>query len=198
MSSLTITSTMPQYKGAQIICTNHLDIYSAYIYSCFPMICTNTCSLCTWIYIIQLDNMEPIVRREDVVAHDYVATAGNYFIGISTHASQLSHHSPPDSCTVLYSCTPVLTVLLTPASSQLTHHAHHTRGPITHQTSQQLHRLTSERRRPHQNNNQMDVGLSAPVNPLFDTNSNSLGAVVVDWRCGLIEMRRILGWRSFV
>ena len=61
-----------------------------------------------------LDNMEPIVRREDVVAHDYVATAGNYFIGISTHASQLSHHSPPDS----------------PASSQLTHHEHHTRGQL--------------------------------------------------------------------
>ena len=106
-------------------------------------------------YTAPLDNMEPIVRREDVVAHDYVATAGNYFIGISTHASQLSHH----------------TVLLTPASSQLTHHAHHTPGPITHQTSQQLHRLASESRRPHQNNNHMDVGLSGPVNPLFDTNS---------------------------
>ena len=68
--------------------------------------------ICTWIHM--LDNMEPIVRKEDVVAHDYVATAGNYFIGISTHASQLSHHSPPDS----------------PASSQLTHHEHHTRGQL--------------------------------------------------------------------
>ena len=54
--------------------------------------------ICTWIHM--LDNMEPIVRKEDVVAHDYVATAGNYFIGISTHASQLSHHSPPDSSLV--------------------------------------------------------------------------------------------------
>ena len=157
------------------------------------------CSLCTQIYNCArqygLHIIKPIVRREDVVAHDYVATAGNYFIGISTHASQLSHHSPPDSCTVLYSCThsPSDSGLVTINASRTSHP-----GPITHQTSQQLHRLTSERRRPHQNNNQMDVGLSAPVNPLFDTNSNSLGAVVVDWRCGLIEMRRILGWRSFV
>ena len=112
---------------------------------------------------LQLDNMEPIVRREDVVAHDYVATAGNYFIGISTHASQLSHHSPPDSG------------LVTINASRTSHP-----GPITHQTSQQLHRLASESRRPHQNNNHMDVGLSGPVNPLFDTNSNSLGAVVED------------------
>ena len=108
--------------------------------------------ICTWIHM--LDNMEPIVRKEDVVAHDYVATAGNYFIGISTHASQLSHHSPPDSR------------LVTINASRTSHP-----GPITHQTSQQLHRLASERRRPHQNNNHMDVGLSGPVNPLFDTNS---------------------------
>ena len=106
-------------------------------------------------YTALLDNMEPIVRREDVVAHDYVATAGNYFIGISTHASQLSHHSPPDSS------------LVTINASRTSHP-----GPITHQTSQQLHRLASERRRPHQNNNHMDVGLSGPVNPLYQTNSS--------------------------
>ena len=132
--------------------------------------------ICTWIHM--LDNMEPIVRKEDVVAHDYVATAGNYFIGISTHASQLSHHSPPDSR------------LVTINASRTSHP-----GPITHQTSQQLHRLASERRRPHQNNNHMDVGLSGPVNPLFDTNYPTWA--LQWWICGLVKMRRTLGWHSF-
>ena len=189
--------------GACILCSCAPIIYSNMLfyapgYSGYIQLCSNNIlqyALYAPGYTALLDNMEPIVRREDVIAHDYVATAGNYFIGISTHASQLSHHSPPDSCTVLYSCThsPSDSGLVTINASRTSHP-----GPITHQTSQQLHRLTSERRRPHQNNNHMDVGLSAPVNPLFDTNSNSLGAVVVDWRCGLIEMRRILGWRSFV
>ena len=119
---------------------------------------------------------------------------------IISSGSQLTRHNYRITVLltpVLY-CTPVL--LYSQSSGLVTINASRTShpGPITHQTSQQLHRLASERRRPHQNNNHMDVGLSAPVNPLFDTNSNSLGAVVVDWRCGLIEMRRILGWRSFV
>ena len=123
--------------GACILCSCAPMIYSNMLfyapgYSGYIQLCSNNIlqyALYAPGYTAQLDNMEPIVRREDVIAHDYVATAGNYFIGISTHASQLSHHSPPDSCTVLY-CTPVLTVLLTPASSQLTHHAHHTRGQL--------------------------------------------------------------------
>ena len=79
---------------------------------------------------------------------------------------QLFHRDLNSRVTIIASQSSWLSGLVTINASRTSHP-----GPITHQTSQQLHRLASERRRPHQNNNHMDVGLSGPVNPLFDTNS---------------------------
>ena len=87
--------------------------------------------------------MEPIIRREDVVAHDYEATKGNYFIDGSQLTARHNYQTVPRAVTLH-------------PTSQLSHHsrrlvtinASHS-GPITasnisDQTSQQLHRLTSE------------------------------------------------------
>ena len=142
------SSTVPQYKRAPIICTNHLDMvhvsYAAVLQWYIP--------ICSFMHldIVDIYSYVPIIYSNMLFMHlDIYSSAGQYGADrkkrgcrhsrLRRDCRQLFHRDLNSRVTIIASQSSWLlycTVLLyscthsPPASSQLTHHAHHTRGQL--------------------------------------------------------------------